>query len=133
MRVLLVSAGLNDLMRGASVTDMVASFIQMKEAIERQDVYHSNTPNEMVIATILNPPKLVWFEGNGQTPANFENKLDTLKEVNSWIQFYNKENGRTCTPSSAMGELPASSPISSASGVRVSQLMTWSTCLTSGG
>ena len=54
MRVL-VSAGLNDLMRGASVTDMVASFIQMKEAVERQDVYHSNTPNEMVIATILNP------------------------------------------------------------------------------
>ena len=98
MRVL-VSAGLNDLMRGASVTDMVARFINLKEVIEKQNSYHSHAPNEMVIATIINPPKLVWFEGNGPAPANFVNKLEMLKEVNSWIQFYNKENGRTCTPS----------------------------------
>ena len=98
MRVL-VSAGLNDLMRGASVTDMVARFINLKEVIEKQNSYHSHAPNEMVIATIINPPKLVWFEGNGPAPANFENKLDMLKEINSWIQFYNKDNGRTCTPS----------------------------------
>ena len=98
MRVL-VSAGLNDLMRGASVTDMVARFINLKEVIEKQNSYHSHAPNEMVIATIINPPKLVWFEGNGPAPANFVNKLEMLKEINSWIKFYNKENGRTCTPS----------------------------------
>ena len=98
MRVL-VSVGINDFMRGADVTTMIEKYIALKELIEAQNSKHPQTKNEMVIATVLNPPKLVWFEGNGPPPANFVNHLDMIKELNSWIKFYNEQNGRICTPS----------------------------------
>ena len=94
-----VSAGLNDMIRGASRDTMVERFIHLKEVVEAQNTFHPEAKNELLIATILNPPKLVWFEGNGTPPANFTNYLQDMKELNSWIKFYNRENGRTCTPS----------------------------------
>ena len=94
-----VSAGLNNLLRGASRDSMVEDFIQMKEVVEAQDVYHPTRKNELVIATVLNPPKLVWFPGNGPPPSNFQNHLQDIKELNSWIKFYNSQNGRICTTS----------------------------------
>ena len=98
MRVF-VSVGLNDMMRGADVTTMIEKYITLKEMVEAQNSKHPQTKNEMVIATLINPPKLVWFEGNGPPPANFVNHLAMVKELNSWIKFYNEEMGRVCTPS----------------------------------
>ena len=93
MRVL-VSAGLNDLLKGHTRDMIVEDFIHMKEVITAQD-----KQNELVIATVLNPPKLVWFPGNGTPPSSFTNHLKDIMELNSWIKFYNTENGRICTPS----------------------------------
>ena len=56
MRIL-VSAGLNDILRGATRDTIVERFIHMKEVIESQNAYHPEKKNEMVIATIINPPK----------------------------------------------------------------------------
>ena len=98
MRVL-ISVGLNDLIRGADVTTMIGSFIALKELVDAQNAKHPHAKNEMVIATVISPPKLVWFEGNGPPPANFVNHLDMIKELNSWIKFYNEQNGRVWTPS----------------------------------
>ena len=86
-------------MRGASVTTMIERFIHLKEVIEAQNSFHPFKQNELVIATVLNPPKLVWFKGNGPPPANFNNRLKDIMELNSWIQKFNAENGRICTPS----------------------------------
>ena len=97
MRIL-VAAGLNDILRGADRDTVVERFIHLKETIDAQNVFHPHAKNELVIATILNPPKLVWLPGNGSPPNNFKNHLKDLKELNSWIKFYNRENGRVCTP-----------------------------------
>ena len=97
MRVF-VAAGLNDLMRRASRDSIVERFIHLKETLDAQNVYHPHAKNELVIATILNPPKLVWFQANGPPPANHVNHLSVLKELNDWIKYYNRENGRVTTP-----------------------------------
>ena len=88
MRVL-VSAGLNNLLRGATRDSMVEDFIHMKEVIQAQDAQHPHKQNELVIATVLNPPKLVWFSGNGPPPTEFKNHLKDIMELNSWIKFFN--------------------------------------------
>ena len=98
MRVF-VSAGLNDLLRGADNTTVVERFILMEEKVEQQNTFHPHAKNEMVIATILNPPKLVWFPANGPPPTNHHNMLQEIKELNSWIKMFNENNGRVCTPS----------------------------------
>ena len=98
MRVF-VTAGLNDLLRGASRDTIVERFIHLKETIDKQNVWHPHAKNELVIATILNPPKLVWFEANGPPPANHNNRYKDIKEINDWLKNYNRENGRVCTPS----------------------------------
>ena len=47
------------------------------------------------MATILNPPKLVWFEDNpGTPPPNHVNLLSELKELNSWIAYFNQQMGK---------------------------------------
>ena len=97
MRVF-VSAGLNDILQGASRDTLVERFMNLKEVIDRQNVVHPQIRNELTIATVLNPPKLVWFEGNGPPPTNFVNHLQDLKELNSWIKFFNQQNGRVSTP-----------------------------------
>ena len=94
-----VTAGLNDLLRGTSRDTIVERFIHLKETIDAQNVYHPHAKNELVIATILNPPKLVWFDANGPPPPNHINQLKDIKEINDWLKTYNKANGRVCTPS----------------------------------
>ena len=97
MRVF-VSAGLNDIIKSASRDTVVERFMNLKEVIDRQNIHHPHAKNELTIATLLNPPKLVWFDGNGPPPSNFTNHLQDLKEINSWIKFFNTQNGRVSTP-----------------------------------
>ena len=97
MRVFL-SAGLNDILRGASRDTLVERYMHLNEVIERQNAFHPHAKNELTIATVLNPPKLVWFEGNGPCPHNFTNHLQDLKDLNAWIKYFNSQNGRVSTP-----------------------------------
>ena len=93
MRILL-SAGLNDLAKGKTRTDIVGSILHFRMVVNRQNQYHPQTKNELVVATILNPPKFVWFPDNGPAPPNHNNMLSDIKELNSWIAYFNQENGK---------------------------------------
>ena len=94
MRILLC-AGLNDLARGKSRTDIVASILHFKQTVEKQNAFHPHTKNELVVATILNPPKFVWFPENpGTPPPNYTNRLAEIKELNSWITYFNQQNNK---------------------------------------
>ena len=93
MRILL-SAGLNDLARGKSRTAIVASILQFRRVVDLQNRYHPHTNNEFVVATVLNPPKFVWFEDNGPPPPNYVNLLSEIKELNSWIVYFNQQRGK---------------------------------------
>ena len=93
MRIL-ISAGLNDLVRGATRTIMMERFLHLKEVVDTQNFYHPHTKNELVIATLLNPPKIVWFPDNGPPPENHLNLYQEVKELNDWIVLFNSENGK---------------------------------------
>ena len=93
MRILL-SAGLNDLARGKSRLAIVASILQFSTVVDRQNLYHPHTKNEFVVATVLNPSKFVWFEDNGPPPPNHQNLLNEIKELNSWIVYFNQQRGK---------------------------------------
>ena len=93
MRILL-SAGLADLVQGRSRTDIVADILHFWAVVNKQNDYHLLTKNEFVVATILNPPKLVWFEDNGPPPPNHVNMLSELKELNSWIAYFNQQKDK---------------------------------------
>ena len=67
MRILL-SAGIDDLDRGKSRDEIVESFMHFKLTVDRQNECHPGHHNELVIATIVNPPKYVWFKDNGPEP-----------------------------------------------------------------
>ena len=97
MRILL-SAGIDDFAMGKSRDEVVESFIHFKDTIDRQNDFHPEVKNELVIATVLNPPKICWFADNGPPPHNHINMLADLKEINSWICTYNKWNGKDITP-----------------------------------
>ena len=97
MRVF-VSAGLNDLIRGADKDLVIGRFIRLSEVINEQNCCHPPVKNELVIATLLTPPKLVWFEDNGTPPPNHKNHYQVIKDINSWISFFNHQNGRVFTP-----------------------------------
>ena len=97
MRILL-SAGLDDLARGRTRDEIVESFLHFKMVVDRQNTCHPDKKNELVIATMLNPPRFVWFKDNGPPPRNHKDMLKDIMELNSWIIFFNKENGKTITP-----------------------------------
>ena len=98
MRILL-SAGLEDMARGRSRDEIVESFMHFKlTVIDKQSERLPGIKNELVIATMANPPKLVWFPDNGPPPRNHVNKLAEIKELNSWIVYYNNLNGKKITP-----------------------------------
>ena len=72
MRILL-SAGIDDFAMGKSRDEVVESFIHFKDTIDRQNDFHPEVKNELVIATVLNPPKICWFADNGPPPHNHIN------------------------------------------------------------
>ena len=65
MRVLLV-AGINDLIKGGTMSTLTNSILQLKNSIDEQNSYHPGVKNELVVATLLNPPKLTWFADTGR-------------------------------------------------------------------
>ena len=92
MRVLLV-AGLNDLIKGGNKESVTNSILNLKLAIDDQNKYHPDTPNEFVVSTLLNPPKLVWFPDTGKPPHGHINRYDEISSINQWIVEFNDGYG----------------------------------------
>ena len=92
MRVLLV-AGANDLLKGGNKDSLTNSILHLKNVIDDQNQYHPNTPNELVVATMLNPPILTWFPDNGRPPARHINRIEEIREINQWIIEFNQGYG----------------------------------------
>ena len=97
MRILLV-AGEFDFIRGRSQMDIIESILHFQMVVYKQNSYHKHTHNEFVVATILNPPSICWYENNGPLPNNYTNHLKDLLEINSWIVHFNQDNGKEITP-----------------------------------
>lgn len=89
MRILL-SAGLNDLLKGGTKDSLTNSILHLKNTIDDNNKYHPHTKNELVVATVLNPPKLAWFPDNGPPPPGHNNRLEEIMDINNWIVEFNK-------------------------------------------
>lgn len=92
MRVLL-AAGINDLLKGGTFTSITNSILHLKQAVDHQNQYHPSKQNELVVATILNPPKLCWFPDNGAPPPGHRNRLKEITDINQWIVEFNDSYG----------------------------------------
>ena len=93
MRILL-SAGLNDLLKGGTKTSLTNSILSLKNTIDDQNQYHPQFRNELVVTTVLNPPKLTWFPDNGLPPPGHRNRLVEIQEINDWIIEFNQSYGK---------------------------------------
>ena len=97
MRILL-SAGLNDLIQGGTRHTVMDAVRQFKEVIDDQNRYHPNAKNEFAVATLINPPKLVWFSDNGASPIGHINRLQEIKDLNDDIIQFNSNNNMWYAP-----------------------------------
>ena len=93
MRILF-TGGINDLVQGATVNDMVMRLMHLNNVVDQQNSHHPNVKNELVIATTILPPKLVWFPDYGPAPAHHPNLERQLTELNSWIIYWNELNAK---------------------------------------
>ena len=97
MRVLLV-AGLNDIIKGGDFNSVTQAITRFKNVVLVQNEVHPGLTNQFTVATILNPPKVVWFPDDGPTPAGHVDRSKLLNDLNTWIDQFNLENGRTYVP-----------------------------------
>eukprot|EP00092_Neocalanus_flemingeri_P009037 GFUD01009723.1.p1 GENE.GFUD01009723.1~~GFUD01009723.1.p1 ORF type:complete len:266 (-),score=80.15 GFUD01009723.1:140-937(-) len=101
MRICL-SAGLHDLARGRTRAEIVESILHFKRTVDQQNQFHPHTHNQFLVATILNPPKFVWFPENEQPPPNHTNMLQEIAELNDWIVLFTQQQHKE-TPRSKPG------------------------------
>ena len=97
MRILL-SAGLNDLVQGGTKDTLMSAIRHFKEVVDSQNRNHPRAKNEFAVATLINPPKLVWYPDNGPPPAGHHNRLQEIKELNDDIIKFNCENNMFYAP-----------------------------------
>ena len=77
MRVLLV-AGLNDPLKGGNFESVKNELRRFEQEVTNQNRYHTDHPNEFTVATLLNPPKIVWFTDNGSPPPGHRHRGEEL-------------------------------------------------------
>ena len=92
MRVLLV-AGLHDVMNGVPVDNITNSILNFKNVVDDQKKMHPAVKNDLVVATLMNPPKATWFKDNGVPPRNHTNYLEQIMAINKWIIEFNESYG----------------------------------------
>ena len=83
----------NDLLKGGTFTSITNSILHLRLAIDYQNQFHPSQQNELVVATILNPPKLCWFPDNGAPPPGHRNRLQEITDINQWIVEFNDSYG----------------------------------------
>ena len=96
-RVLLV-AGLNDLIKGGDFEQFKEQVLQFEEQVVHQNRYHITRRNELIVAPLLNPPKLCWFSDNGRKPPGYNNRQEELHNINTWIKEFNSRNNVVGVP-----------------------------------
>ena len=69
MRVLLVG-GLNDLLKGGNYNSVKEDIEKFARHLKDQDSHHPGLTNEFSVATLLNPPKMVWCPDDGPPPLS---------------------------------------------------------------
>ena len=97
MRVLLI-AGLNDLLKGGDFNSVVQEIKTFWHNVTYQNHVHPGLSNQFTVATMLNPPKMVWLPDDGPIPHGHIDYSDVLSELNSWIDKFNAENNQRCVP-----------------------------------
>ena len=95
-RVMMV-AGLNDLIRGGDSEKFKEQVLQFEEQVDHQNRYHF-TKNEFIVAPLLNPPKLCWFSDNGREPPEYNNRVEEIHNINTWIKEFNSKNNMVGVP-----------------------------------
>ena len=96
-RVMLV-AGLNDLIKCGGPDQFKEQVLDFEEQVSHQNRYHIRQ-NVLIVAPLLNPPKLCWFPDNGPAPPGYHNRLQELQYINQWIKEFNTGNNVTGVPS----------------------------------
>ena len=97
MRVVLV-AGLNDLLKGGNFDSVKRALRRFEENVLHQSKYHPDLPNQFTVATLLNPPKMVWFPDNGPSPPGHRDRGQEIHLINDWIDASNSLQGKQCAP-----------------------------------
>ena len=97
MRVL-CCAGINNLLEGGTKDTVMADLVHMKQVIDTNNRYHPRSKNEFTVATLINPPKLVWYDDNGSPPPNHVNKVAEVRDINDEIMRFNNNNGMLHAP-----------------------------------
>ena len=98
MRVLLV-AGLKDLVNGATKDSFMESLRLFKKSVDYQNRYHPGASNQLVVAPLTCPPKLVWYQDDGPLPSDHKgNRRDEIFDINQSIFNFNAQNGFPYAP-----------------------------------
>ena len=96
--VLLV-AGLNNVVEGDSMEDIMFKIQLFKETVAKQAWHHPDKPNTFAVATLLYPPQLCWFPDNGFLPdPHYVNRLDEMQWLNTQLMEFNESNGCLLVP-----------------------------------
>ena len=93
MDIMLIG-GINNIIRGSSGPSIVNAFRHFVNLVDYQgEKYHPEEPNTCVIGPLYYPPKLCWFEDDGQVPPSFQNHLRNMRWLNQQIENINRESG----------------------------------------
>ena len=69
---LLVVAGLNNIIKGETTTEVMHHLQNLSSAVKSQSLkYHATVKSTVRVATLLLAPQLCWLEGDGKPPHEF--------------------------------------------------------------
>ena len=90
MDVVLV-AGLNNILRGETEEQIMSRFYNFMIAVaENSRKHHNHGHSSFAVATLIYPPKLTWFDEDGQMPyPESTNKIEMMKSLNNKIINFN--------------------------------------------
>ena len=91
----LVVAGLNNLVKGDKVDELVTKFGQFRDIVEWQArKHHPDIKNTFAVATLLYAPQLCWFPDNGPLPSPYyKNRLQEMQWLTTTLINFNVKNG----------------------------------------
>ena len=91
---LLVVAGLNNIIKGETTTEVMHHLQNLNSAVKSQSLkYHATVKSTVRVATLLLAPQLCWLEGDGKPPHEFYiNRLVEVTELNKRISRFNNDN-----------------------------------------
>ena len=96
----LVVAGLNNILRGDKVEELVTKFDRLRRHVMWQaEHHHPDTQNTFAVATLLYAPQLCWLPDDGPLPSpTYKNRLEEMKWLTTTLLNYNEHNGVPSVP-----------------------------------